>query len=135
MDPTIKSALTTLIVAVLGVGIGWAVKQGFIAQSDAATIANAGATIVLAVGAVAMGWLKTRNHTPAAIVQAAVLTQPAATARAMVEIQPDATVQAVVAAQPAATIQAINAAPNGVKVVDQAAPAQAVDKPLQGPGS
>lgn len=126
MNPQLESSLTTVLASAFGGIILWA-THGLVSDGDRATLAtvlaNAAMIIGGTVGAGITTWWKQRQRSPAAIVKSAVETQPVATARAMVQAQPEA------------TILAINMAPNGVKVVPETADAQAVDKPLAGPGS
>jgi hypothetical protein len=126
VSPRLESSLTTVLAGVFGALIFHGTK-GLISEDNRADLSLAFANIAMAGGGtVALSvttWWKQRQRAPAAIVKSAVEQQPAATARALVEAQPEA------------AIRALNMADNGVKVVADAAPVQAVDKPIKGPGS
>ena len=70
MDPQLKSILTSVLVAVCGGGVTWAVKVGIVQQADESTITNTVvAGVIFAVGA-AIAWWKSRQHTPEAQIAA-----------------------------------------------------------------
>jgi hypothetical protein len=70
MDPQLKSILTSIALAAATSIAGYAASKGLIPSADQSTVANDLVTAVFGVAAALLAWYKSRQHTPAALVNA-----------------------------------------------------------------
>jgi hypothetical protein len=70
MDPQLKSAITSGAMLIAGMFSGWAASSGLIPADKVPDLTSAVMTIGGVVVAAGIGYLKTRSHTPQALVQA-----------------------------------------------------------------
>jgi len=71
-----QSTYSSLLITVLGIGMGALVTQGVMTKDQASALAPELGGAILGVGAIAVGWWKKRQHSPDAVA-AAVANTPA----------------------------------------------------------
>ena len=120
MNAQPKSILTSAILWISGIVVGWLVTKGLAPAADQSVLTNdvAGA-LVMGFGAL-MTWYKERQHTPDALAVAVAKSDPVVLAKAV-----NATDQTTI-------IKVVNEANNGVKVVPSSSPTDPINRPLTG---
>lgn len=108
MDPQLKSILTSVLLSLATAATTWAVAKGIVPSSDQNVIANDLVGAAVALGGLAIGWYKTRQASPAGLVQSMGNSDPKQVAAA-IDAAPSATkttvVQAAVASKTIPTTQ------------------------------
>jgi hypothetical protein len=69
MDPQLKSALTTIAIITSSSLTAWASSKGFIQAGDQTNVANALVAAGSGILTVGLAYMKTRDHSPTAIIQ------------------------------------------------------------------
>jgi hypothetical protein len=75
-----RSAYSTLLVSVLGIGMGALVAQGVMTKEQSAALAPELCAAILGVATIAIGWWKKRQHSPVAVAAAVAGTPAVASA-------------------------------------------------------
>lgn len=70
MDPQIKSIITSIGMTAATAATTWGVAHGLVPAADQASLSNALVTLTLAVITGLLGWLKMRQTSPKAMIQA-----------------------------------------------------------------
>lgn len=70
MEPQLKSAVTSVGLALVGIFTGYAASSGLIKPEDVPEVTSAVMTVAGVVVAAGIGYYKTRQHTPTALVNA-----------------------------------------------------------------
>jgi len=90
MDPQLKSVITSLLMTLAGSAATWGVAHGLVPAEDQTAAANILVTTVLVAVTAGIGWYKTRQASPAGLVQSIGNTDPKKVADAIDAAPPKA---------------------------------------------